>query len=387
MAGNNLTVRKKYDDFSIVTSFGNLYNAHLSCRKGKLWKDSVAHYELTDLEYTVFLQRQLKNKSYKVSAYHCFQISERGKTREIKSTRYRDRVVQKVMHDDIYEPYIFPKLVYENGASQLGKGTKFQLDLLKKHLQEEVSKHGTDSFILIGDFHNYFGSLPHDVLHNIYCKYFSDPALLDLIDAIHDSIPGNRGVPLGNQQSQTDALLAINSIDHIVKEQLHIRGYGRYQDDFYLIHHDRSYLEHCLSVIQREVDDLGLELNSKKTKIVSIRQGIDFLGFHVYVTKTGKVVVRIKTETKKRERNKIKAQRRLVDAGEMTFAAAKESYQCWRSHASWGDTFYMLQAMDLYFLETYKSYLSPEEKKFLRKLKAKADARMQKRRQKCQRNY
>lgn len=68
----------RYDNYDIITDYDNLYNAHKSCRKGKLWKDSVASYDLRAPECTLYLQHLLLSGQYKISEYHCFTISERG---------------------------------------------------------------------------------------------------------------------------------------------------------------------------------------------------------------------------------------------------------------------------------------------------------------------
>lgn len=372
--------KSKYDDFNNITSFENLYNAHRSCRSGKLWKDSAAAYELRALECTIYLKYLLESGKYKISPYHEFEVNERGKVRQIKSTKYKDRVVQKSMNDNIFKPYITKKFVYENGASQEGKGTDFQIDLLRCHLQEEVRKNGVNSYILIGDFHDYFNSFPHKTLDELYSKYFTDDRILALIKHIHDSIPGDTGSPLGNQLSQNDALLIANGIDHYIKENLHIRGYGRYMDDFYLIHHDKEYLKRCLDVINKMAGELGLELNTHKTKIVPITAGFNFLGFHVYVTGSCKVVMRIKSKSKARERQKIRKQKKKVLNEEMTFKDAMESYAAWRAHAARGDTYYMLLEMDLYFYGQFFDYLDESQKATYRKLKHKNEVRKEKRR-------
>ena len=48
-------------------------------------------------------------------------------------------------------------------------------------------------------------------------------------------------------------------------------------DDFIIIHEDKNYLKYCLNYIKKYLfNNLKLELNDKKTKIDSIRNGIDF---------------------------------------------------------------------------------------------------------------
>lgn len=370
----------KYDKFEIITDYDNLYAAHKKCRKGKLWKDSVASYDLRAPECTLYLQSLLARGQYNISDYHCFVVNERGKARQIKSTKYKDRVVQKNLNDNIIVPAIQPTFCYENSASQAEKGTNFALDLLRKHLREEVSKNGTDGYILIGDFAGYFDSIRHDVVNSMYRNYFTDENLIKLITDIHASVPGETGVPLGNQLSQNDALMVASPMDHFVKEQLHIRGYGRYMDDFYLLNHDKAYLQECLEKITKIAERLGLTLNSKKTKIVSMKAGVNFLGFHFFVTDSGKVLSRIKAESKCRWREKIRKHKKKVVSGEMTYEQAKESFQSRKAHAQRGNSYYLVRDMQFYFYEVFVEYLSDAEKTEYRKLKKEQKYRKFKRR-------
>jgi hypothetical protein len=217
------------------------------------------------------------------------------------------------------------------------------------------------------------------VINRIYESYFEDEKLLALIRHIHASIPGGVGVPLGNQLSQVDALLVPNKIDHYIKEELHIRGYGRYMDDFYLIHRDKQYLKHCFEQISTMAAEFGLKLNEKKTKIVPITAGFNFLGFHHHVTENGRVVMKIKAKAKSRERRKIRKHKQKVDEGKMTYADAKEAYKAWRAHACRGDTYYMLQEMDAYFYGQFEAYLSKSERSKLNQLRHKSKIRRKKR--------
>jgi hypothetical protein len=273
-----LKTRKEnfYDSFEDLSSFENLYNAHKSCRRGKRWKDSVALYDIRALESTLYLQWLLRSGRYRISEYNCFQVNERGKVREIKSTKYKDRVVQKSLYNNLLAPRMMPTLIFENGASQKGKGTDFQIDELTKDLREYWRSHGTSGYILVGDLKGYFDSIQHELVNKIYAGEFSDKQVMALIRHIHASIPGGVGVPLGNQLSQLDALIAASPIDHMVKERLHIKHYGRYMDDFYLIHESKEYLQYCLAEIEKLATEMGLTLNTKKTKIVPVTTGINF---------------------------------------------------------------------------------------------------------------
>lgn len=356
-----------------LTDFNNLYKAHLSCRRGKRWKDSVAIYDVRALECTKALQQILKDGKYKLSPYNCFTISERGKKRDIKSIKYHDRVVQKCLMDNILTPKIEPMFVNTNSASQKNKGTDYAIYMLKRHMRECVNKYG-DGYILICDMHHYFDSIPHDYLNNYYEKIIDDERVLNLIKDIHASIPGGRGVPLGNQLSQLDALIMLSEMDHYIKEYLHIKWYGRYNDDFYLIDSDKEKLKTCRKWIESYVEELGMETNKKKTKIVKLGQGIDFLGFHLYASNTGKIVQKLSKKSIKHHKHKLKKMRKLLDKGEIEFQACKDAHAGWKAHAQRNhgrkgggkaeratpDTYYLVRKMDNLFKQLFADYLKED---------------------------
>ena len=359
---DNFDMKNKADDFGILTDFRNLHDAHKSCRKGKRWKDSVAIYDIRGLECTFALQQLLVTGEYRLSPYNCFSINERGKKRDIKSIKYHDRVVQKCLMDKILTPVVQPTFIDANCASQKGRGTDYALKLLRKHLQAYFRKSGTEGYILICDMHHYFDSIPHELLNNFYSEKFEDERLLELIRHIPASIAGGVGVPLGNQLSQLDALLALSPLDHLVKEKMHIKGYCRYMDDFYLIHESKDYLKECLAAIRKYVEDRGMSLNEKKTKIVPITQGIDWLGFKFYMTGSGKVVQKLSKKSIIHHKRKLKKMRRLLTEGRIKFSACEDAHRGWKAHAKRGDTYYLIRKMDKWYAELFKEELKKEAK-------------------------
>lgn len=134
----------------------------------------------------------------------------------------------------------------------------------------------------------------------------------------------------------------MDDFDHFVKEQLHIRYYGRYMDDFFLIHPDKEYLQFCLREIRAYMDSLGLELN-EKTQIFPIRNGIDFLGFHTYLTESGKVIRKLRHSSIKRMRAKLRHWEKEYPAGLVTREQILQSWQAWDAHAAHGNTWALRQ--------------------------------------------
>ena len=63
--------------------------------------------------------------------------------------------------------------------------------------------------------------------------------------------------------SQILAIFYLNDLDHFIKEQLKIKYYIRYQDDFLLFHPSKEYLRYCLQEIEKFLKNEKLTLNKK----------------------------------------------------------------------------------------------------------------------------
>lgn len=89
--------------------------------------------------------------------------------------------------------------------------------------------------------------------------------------------------------------------------------------------------------------------------------GIDFLGFHTYLTQTGKVVRKVRAKSIDNMKRKIRKFRGLVDSGKMTLDSVVQSYASWTGHISHGNTYHLRQNMDAYFF-SYFPELKPSPK-------------------------
>ena len=90
-------------------------------------------------------------------------------------------------------------------------------------------------------------------------------------------------------------------------------------------------------VVLHAVADNGLKLNSK-TAIFPIRNGVDFLGFHTYLTESGKVVQKLRRTSIQRIEKRIKRWRHDFAEGKISAEKIKERFASWDSHAAYGDT-------------------------------------------------
>lgn len=85
------------------------------------------------------------------------------------------------------------------------------------------------------------------------------------------------GLFIGSMTSQVLAIFYLNDLDHFIKENLKIKYYVRYQDDFMLFHPSKKYLTYCLEQIKIFLDKEKLQLNNK-TRIYKDTNNFAFLG-------------------------------------------------------------------------------------------------------------
>ncbi len=97
----------------------------------------------------------------------------------------------------------------------------------------------------------------------------------------------------------------------------------------------------------------GMELN-EKTQIFPLKNGIDFLGFHIYLTETGKTIWKIRRVSKNNMSRKLKKFRKLLDKGLITKESIHQSYQSWRGHALRGNCYHLVKQMDDLYKELFE---------------------------------
>jgi hypothetical protein len=365
---------------NVITDFYNLYLAYRRTILGKGHKSPALRYSGDAINYLFSLQERLENRTYKLAPYHAFKVHE-PKERDVLAIDFEGKILQHSLCENVLYPCLTRSFILDNYASQKGKGVHFGLERLEKNLRhyffsrkaadenkraaagfaplEKEHWYYSDGWVLKGDFKKYFYSLDHDILFKKVMdkiQRLGDGELIAfsawLVKMIIDSTP-NPGIPIGNQSSQLFALLFLDSdFDHFIKDDLGIKNYGRYMDDFYIIHESKDELKMILKKLEKKAAELKLSLNNK-TQIFPLRHGLDFLGFRTFLTPAGKVVKKLRNGSKNKMRRKIKKFRSLVDHKRMDIQAALDSYVSWRGHASHGNTYRLKSKMDIYFYKTF----------------------------------
>lgn len=318
--------------FKKLFTTGNLYDCYRKCTKGVKWKASTQKYIDEALLYNYRTKKSLLNGTYRASDFHEFDLKERGKDRHIQSTDIKDRVVLKNLNINSLSCVLNRTFIYDNSACLKNKGYHFNIRRTVKHLQEHYRKWGTEGYILLFDFTKFFANVSHQVLETTLRKEYNDKWILGLI--MHFIRKGGSiGLGLGSEINQTLAVSSANELDHFIKEKLRIKQYSRYNDDGYLMHPVKEYLKKCLEWIKKVCEKLGIKINLKKTCIVKIKQGFNWLKCRFRMLPSGKIVKKIYKRSVTKMRQKIKTLNRLYKEKRISLELIRGSVQSWISYA------------------------------------------------------
>ncbi len=333
-----------------IVGFDALYESITKCIKGVRWKDSVAHYHLNAIEETLKLEKELHDGTYSPRRPKEFTVYA-PKKREILSVSFRDRVYQRSLNDNAIYPQMSKSFIRDNCACQKGKGTDYCRDRLEAFLHRYYLNHGTAGFVLYFDIHGYYPNMRHDVAEAAFLRKLDAETAQRTVETLRTQYKGEVGYNPGSQMVQIAGISVLDRVDHHIKERLRCKLYLRYMDDMVLISHDREYLERCQEGVTALLAEMGFEVNAKKTGIRRLEDGIPFLGYTFRLTESGKVLRLISSDNVKKERKRLVRLFRLVEEGKIPMRYVDRHYQCWRNHASKGNTYQLLCRMDSYYYD------------------------------------
>ena len=326
----------KYNE---LFTFENLYNSHLKSRLSKRDKKEVIDFELNTGSNIQKLYMDLKYKRYFISPYKTFYIYE-PKERRVDALTYKDRIVQHCLSDYYLTPLYDKRLIYDNAATRIGKGTDFSRNRLKHFYYDYFNKHKNNKgYVLKCDIHHFFESIDHNVLKEILSKDIDDKDILNILYIIIDSysFEENKGLPIGNQTSQIFAIRYLDELDRVIKEKFRIKYYIRYMDDFILVHESCEYLKEILEFITKLLKDkYKLELN-KKTRIYKLEESVEFLGFSYKLLDNQKVLMRLNGKRRKRFLKNMKNKVLLYKDKKINKTKLYETFNSYLEHISKGN--------------------------------------------------
>jgi RNA-directed DNA polymerase len=299
-----------YQDDDRVLS--DLFQAYYDARKNKRNTINALKFE-RHFESSLFaLYDEIISYRYEPRPSICFVVDKPVK-REIFAADFRDRVVHHLLYN--YLSPIFEKcFIHDSYSCRKGKGTHYGIRRIDHFMRSCSENYKKNCYILKLDIKGYFmamdrrllyskvssaitqqsGRLDFDlnlVLYLLKKVIFNNPTENCIVKGQKSdwnglpsskslfSAPAGKGLPIGNLTSQLFGNVYLNDFDHYVKRDLGIRYYGRYVDDFVLIHTDKHYLIRCITYIKEYLkNELMLDLHPDKVYLQPFSKGVKYLG-------------------------------------------------------------------------------------------------------------
>lgn len=293
-------------------SFYEVTQAYFDCRKHKRNTKQQLDFELNLWQNLYSIYRDLNRFNYTLSESISFIVSK-PVYREVFAAMFRDRIIHHILYNKInhiFESHIFIDDCY---ACRKGKGTLYGIKRCADKIRECSHDYTKSCYILKGDIKSFFMTIDKRALYRItthvITKYggfkendllFIDYVLKLIIfncpqkhcichgsEKLRHKLPAdkslfncdvNHGIPIGNLMSQILANLFLSVLDWYVVKDLGCKFYGRYVDDFYIIHPDKNFLLDCKKNIKNKLEALGVTLHPKKVYLQHYTKGIRFLG-------------------------------------------------------------------------------------------------------------
>jgi RNA-directed DNA polymerase len=242
---------------------------------------SIDMFDRNSQTYLEALMRDLKNRSYQPKPLKRVYIPKgKGKLRPLGIPTVTCRVAQEVVRRLINPT--FERKFHENSFGfRPGRNCHQAVYKVKEYLNQGFR------YVVDADIKGFFDNIPHELIMAEVAAEIADGNILSLIERFLKSgvmeegqlRPTKKGTPQGGVISPLLANIVLNPFDH----ELDRAGYKfvRYADDFVILCKTEAQavaaLEFAKSILEGQ---MGLELSVEKTKIVRLKDGFDFLGFH-----------------------------------------------------------------------------------------------------------
>ena len=287
-----------------------VFEAYFDCRKNKRNTINALAFELDYESNLIQLWNDLNDGSYRLGKSIAF-IVHKPVQREIFAADFRDRVVHHLIINKL-NPLFEKEFIQDSYACRVGKGTHHGINRANKFIRQCSKNYKEDCHVLKLDIEGFFMHINKEILFTrlqkfIEVKYrqndkelvletcrkiiFNSPTENCTIKGAAKNweglpknkslfgSPPNSGLPIGNLTSQIFANFYMNAFDHFMKKKLGIRYYGRYVDDFIIVHPSKEYLKYLLPVISDYLTNaLKLKVHPKKVYLQHYTKGVKFLG-------------------------------------------------------------------------------------------------------------
>ena len=295
----------------------DLFRAYFDARRNKRNTINQLRFEI-DYEHNLLeLYQQMLDRTYTITNSIAFIVNYPVK-REIFAADFRDRIIHHLIYNYINN-IIDSQLIVGCYSCRIGKGTLYAIKQMYAFMQECSQNYTRDCYVMKLDIKGYFMSINKQLLWEKLLKMLEPlvmehPAGMDkdtllwLIDTVlwndptqsciikgkrsdwkglptakslfHN--PKEQGLPIGNLTSQLFSNVYLHDFDHYVRYELGVEYYGRYVDDFILMHPDKGFLLQTKEKIRHYLrNHCQLDLHPNKSYLQHYTKGVLFLGAYI----------------------------------------------------------------------------------------------------------
>lgn len=142
-------------------------------------------------------------------------------------------------------------------------------------------------YIVEIDIKGFFDNIPHNVIMTMIGAEIADGNILDIIETFLGSgvveddkfTPTIRGTPQGGVISPLLGNIVLNYLDWKLVQMGYV--FVRYADDLVILCKTAAQAENALTTAIETLKDLGLEHSPEKTRVTTMNEGFQFLGFDI----------------------------------------------------------------------------------------------------------
>lgn len=292
--------------FGKIIELDNIRLAYKKARKGKGWQNTVMWFDENLENNLKSIQTTLINKTFTTSDYAEKTIYEPKKRIIYKLPFSPDRIIQHAIMN-VLEPIWNNLMIYDSYSCRTGKGIH-----AASRRTMEYTKKVYPGYCLQMDISKFYPSINHEILFDIIQQKLKCNDTLDLLKNIIDSMPGNKNIPIGNYTSQWFGNLYMNELDQFLKQEVGVKYYIRYCDDFIILHKDKNYLHELTGIIKGFVTH-KLDMSLSRSDLFPLSHGIDFVGYRHFPE-----YVLIRKSTAKRIKKRLRNLPGQLEIGDIT---------------------------------------------------------------------
>ncbi len=300
----------KERDHKLVTE---LFRAYFDARKNKRNTLNQLAFEV-ELEKNLFvLYDEIVNRCYVPRRSMAF-IVNRPVKREIFCADFRDRVIHHLLFNYL-NPVLDRRFINDSYSCRKGRGIHYGQKRLAQAMRACSDNFKEEAWILKLDIQGYFMEMNRQLLYEKLCRHMEKPSRywegtdMKLVNYLVRQIvfnnpvkgcmvrgsmkdweglppskslfhsPAGCGLPIGNLTSQLFSNVYLHDFDTWMKYNRKLEFYGRYVDDFYVVHRDKEFLlrltEEVRDYLRREE---RLTLHPRKFYLQRVEKGVMYLG-------------------------------------------------------------------------------------------------------------